>query len=72
MVFLPLLPIAPTDALKHVFADGVGDQAFPLVRILARGQLSVIDLDFRTLEREVAVIFRAVQAAAERSAAKPA
>jgi ribonuclease P protein component len=42
------------------------------VDVILHPRRSVIDLDFRTLEREVAMIFRSVQAAAERAAAKPA
>ena len=48
--------------------------ALPLLKapvdVILHPRRSVITLDFPTLEREVAIIFRAVQAACDRSAAK--
>ncbi|MES2392789.1 MAG: ribonuclease P protein component [Acidobacteriota bacterium] len=40
------------------------------VDVILHPRRSVIDLDFLTLQREVALIFRAVQAAADRATAK--
>jgi len=49
-------------------------QALPLltapVDVILHPKRSVIDADFKTIEREVSVIFRSVQAACERIAAK--
>jgi ribonuclease P protein component len=42
------------------------------VDVILHPKRSVIDADFANLEREVAVIFRSVQAAAERTSAKAA